>query len=98
MPNLSDNMKTAPTFSVTKDMPYTDVWNFPPVLYYPGKHPCEKPAALLEHIINASSRSGHTVADFFMGSGSTVKAAIQLGRKAIGVELETDRFCRPKKK
>ncbi|BAN98011.1 DNA methylase [Plautia stali symbiont] len=84
-------------FSVTKDMPYTDVWNFPPVLYYPSKHPCEKPAALLEHIINASSRSGHTVADFFMGSGSAVKAAIQLGRQAIGVELETDRFIQTQK-
>ncbi|WGM00906.1 DNA-methyltransferase [Arsenophonus nasoniae] len=84
-------------FSVTKDVPYTDVWSFPPVLYYPGKHPCEKPAALLEHIINASSRSGHAVADFFMGSGSTVKAAIKLGRQAIGVELETDRFLQTKK-
>lgn len=84
-------------FSVTKDVPYTDVWNFPPVLYYPGKHPCEKPAALLEHIINASSKSGHTVADFFMGSGSTVKAAIKLGRQSIGVELETDRFLQTKK-
>lgn len=84
-------------FSVTKDVPYTDVWNFPPVLYYPGKHPCEKPAALLEHIINASSKPKHTVADFFMGSGSTVKAAIQSGRQAIGVELETDRFLQTKK-
>lgn len=79
-------------FSVTADVPYTDVWEFPPVQYYPGKHPCEKPAALMEHIIKSSSRPGDVVADFFMGSGSTVKAALKLGRKAIGVELEEERF------
>ncbi|OSK68583.1 putative DNA adenine methyltransferase encoded by prophage [Escherichia coli E1114] len=32
------------------------------------------------------------MADFFMGSGSTVKVALELGRQAIGVELEEDRF------
>ena len=79
-------------FSVTKEVPYTDVWEFAPVQYYPGKHPCEKPAALMEHIIRSSSRPGDVVADFFMGSGSTVKAALKLGRKAIGVEIEEERF------
>lgn len=47
---------------------------------------------MLKQIISASSRLGDIVADFFMGSGSTVKAAIELGRRAIGVELEADRF------
>lgn len=47
---------------------------------------------MLKQIIDASSRPGDLVADFFMGSGSTVKAAISLGRRAIGVELEEDRF------
>lgn len=79
-------------FSVTADVPYTDVWTFPPVQYYPGKHPCEKPAALMEHIIKSSTRPGDVVADFFMGSGSTVKAALKLERKAIGVELEEERY------
>ena len=47
---------------------------------------------MLQQIINASSRPGDVVADFFMGSGSTIKAAMALGRRAIGVELETERF------
>lgn len=79
-------------FAVTKDVPFTDIWTFPPVQYYPGKHPCEKPADMMRHIIQASSRPGDTVADFFMGSGATIKAALALCRKAIGVELEEERF------
>lgn len=79
-------------FTVTVDVPYTDVWVYPPVQYYPGKHPCEKPSAMMEHIINSSSREGDVVADFFMGSGATIKAALKLNRQVIGVELETERF------
>ncbi|WP_208489340.1 site-specific DNA-methyltransferase, partial [Escherichia coli] len=79
-------------FSVSVSVPYTDVWTHKPVQFYPGKHPCEKPADMLRQIINASSRPGDLVADFFMGSGSTIKAAMELGRRALGVELESDRF------
>ncbi len=62
------------------------------VQFYPGKHPCEKPAEMLGQIISASSRPDDVVADFFMGSGSTIKAAMELGRRGIGVELEEERF------
>lgn len=79
-------------FSVSVSVPYTDVWTHKPVQFYPGKHPCEKPADMLQQIINASSHPGDVVADFFMGSGSTIKAAIDLNRHAIGVELEEARF------
>lgn len=79
-------------FSVTVAVPYTDVWTHKPVQFYPGKHPCEKPANMLRQIIIASSRPGQVVADFFMGSGSTIKEAMDLGRQAIGVELEPERF------
>jgi site-specific DNA-methyltransferase (adenine-specific) len=79
-------------FSVTADVPYTDVWGFPPVQYYPGKHPCEKPAALMRHIIRSSCRPGMVVADFFMGSGSTIKEALEFGCEAIGVEMNEERF------
>lgn len=75
-------------FSVTDDVPYTDVWSFPPVHSYSGKHPCEKPAALLEHIITTSSRPGAVVLDCFAGSGSTLVAAQKLGRESIGIEID----------
>ena len=75
-------------FHVTSEVPYTDVWSFAPVQYYPGKHPCEKPADLLEHIISTSSRENAVVLDAFMGSGSTGKACLTLNRKFIGIEME----------
>lgn len=79
-------------FFVTADVPYTDVWTYPPVQYYPGKHPCEKPSDMMEHIIRSSSREGDLVSDFFMGSGATIKAGLKLNRNVLGVELEKERF------
>ena len=75
-------------FQVTADVPYTDVWDFPTVSHYRGKHPCEKPQDLLRHIITASSRPDAVVLDAFMGSGSAGKAALALGRSFIGIELD----------
>jgi len=75
-------------FAVTADVPYTDVWDFPTVQAYKGKHPCEKPEALLSHIIKTSSRPGDLVLDCFAGGGSTGCAAVKLGRRFIGVELD----------
>jgi adenine-specific DNA-methyltransferase len=79
-------------FNVTSDVPYTDLWHFAPVQYYPGKHPCEKPADLLEHIIQSSSRENAVVLDTFMGSGSTAKSCLKLNRQFIGVEMEEGTF------
>lgn len=84
-------------FAVTKHVPYTDVWIYPPVQHYPGKHPCEKPGPMIEHMIEASSRPGDLVADFFMGSGRTGKEAQRLGRGFLGVELEQNRFEQTKR-
>ena len=79
-------------FTVTADVPYTDVWDFPTVQGYEGKHPCEKPVAMMEHIIRTSSREGGLILDPFMGSGTTLRAAKDLGRRAIGIEIE-ERYC-----
>lgn len=81
-------------FSVSKCVPYTDVWDYSPVAYYPGKHPCEKPSNMLEDMINASSRENDLVADFFMGSGSTLKAAKKLNRHGLGVEFEEETYLK----
>ncbi|HBA9837705.1 TPA: site-specific DNA-methyltransferase [Escherichia coli] len=90
---LSEYKNLRRYFGVTALVPYTDVWTHKPVQFYSGKHPCEKPAEMLQQIISASSRPGDLVADFFMGSGSTIKAAMALGRRATGVELEAERFA-----
>ena len=79
-------------FSVSSEVPYTDVWSFDTVAYYKGKHPCEKPQDLLRHIITASSRPGAVVLDCFMGSGSTGVACRELGREFIGIELDAEYF------
>lgn len=68
-------------FNVTAQDQYTDVWDFPTVKAYPGKHPCEKPLEMLLHIVNVSSKPGDLVADFFCGSGVTAEAAMRLGRR-----------------
>jgi len=75
-------------FAVSPDVPYTDVWTFPTVQAYPGKHPCEKPLGLLTHAIQASSKSGAVVLDAFAGGGSSGRAALLAGRKWIGIEKD----------
>jgi DNA modification methylase len=50
-------------------------------------YPTQKPEALLERIIKASSNEGDVVADFFMGGGTTGAVALKLGRRFIGSDV-----------
>lgn len=51
-------------------------------------HPHQKPLDLLEFLISKSTNEGETVLDMFAGVGSTMKAAINLHRKCIAIELD----------
>jgi DNA modification methylase len=51
-------------------------------------HPCPKPIKWMTWCVNRGSEEGQTILDPFMGSGTTLRAAKDLGRKAIGIEIE----------
>ena len=76
---------------VSQGKPLSDVWS--DLQFLRGNHPervdypTQKPEVLLERIINASSRDGSLVADFFCGSGTTLSVAEKLGRRWIGCDL-----------
>jgi site-specific DNA-methyltransferase (adenine-specific) len=53
-----------------------------------GKHPTQKPVALVERCILASTSRGDVVLDPFAGSGTTAVAALKLGRQFLGVDLD----------
>ena len=67
-----------------------DWWYFPVVARLHQErtgYPTQKPEALLERIIRASSNPGNLVADFFCGSGTTPKVAARLGRRFIAADV-----------
>jgi site-specific DNA-methyltransferase (adenine-specific) len=55
-----------------------------------GKHPTQKPVALLERILLASSNEGDLVLDPFMGGGTTAIAALRKGRASLGIEFDIE--------
>lgn len=73
-----------------------DVWTEPaPGLAFQSHlrlHPNEKPLGIMERLVEALSDPGQTVLDPFAGSGTTLVAAKNLGRKAVGIEVE-EKWC-----
>ena len=69
------------------DKQMTDVWQFPSIGRWEkscGKHPTQKPLALLSRIILASTQPGQWILDPFAGSGTTGVASTLLGRRLAG--------------
>lgn len=55
-------------------------------------HPCPKPVCVVKWIIGEISKPESMILDCYMGSGTTLRAAKDLGRKAIGIEIE-EKYC-----
>ncbi|CAN2040504.1 DNA adenine methyltransferase [Candidatus Magnetomoraceae bacterium gMMP-15] len=76
----------------TKKVP-GNVWEFPRVRYRMDEyenHPSQKPEALLERIIKASSNAGDLILDPFSGTFTTCSVAQKLNRCSIGIELQEE--------
>ena len=89
---LTDYRKPVPTQYSTQKIP-GNAWYFPRVRYRMPeyeKHPSQKPLTLLERIVSASSNREDIVLDPFAGSFSTARAAANLGRKSVSVELDEE--------
>ena len=79
-------------FAVTAAEQYGDVWRFNTSSGEGTHHPAQKPLALMLHIVKTATRPGDLILDPFMGSGTTGVAAIQLGRRFIGIERDPAYF------
>ncbi len=91
---LIDYRKPEPAPYKTKKSP-GNVWSIPRVRYRMGEyenHPSQKPEALLERIIIASSNPGDLVLDPFAGTFTTCAVAKRLGRNSVGIELQREYF------
>lgn len=89
---ITFSMKLPRQRSVFKPVP--DVFDIPPLRPEVRVHPLQKPDALLRLLLENSSSVGETVLDPFAGSGSLLKEAKKLQRKAIGFEKDEGNFLR----
>lgn len=89
---LIDYRKPTPAVYNSRKVP-GNVWEFPRVRYRMDEyedHPTQKPVALLERIILASSNPGDIVLDPFSGTFTTSYVAKKYGRQSLGIEIEEE--------
>lgn len=70
----------------------SNILEFQKVIPKNGEHPTPKPESLMRQLIEDNSNIGDIVIDPFCGAGTTLRAAKDLGRKAIGIEIE-EKYC-----
>jgi DNA modification methylase len=81
--------RSSTTSERSPGVPLGDVWEIgiiAPVAKERTGYPTQKPQALLTRLISACTRAGDLVLDPYAGSATTLAAAAQLGRKAIGID------------
>jgi len=91
---LIDYRKNPPQPYSSQKVP-GNVWDFSRVRFKMDEyenHPTQKPEALLERIIKASSNPGDVVLDPFSGSFTTSAVAVRLGRVGIGIDMNEDYY------
>lgn len=75
-----------------RESPPSEIIEFPVVNRTGILHPTQKPLDLMRYLVRTYSRSGETVLDFSMGSGTTGHAAILEKRRFIGIEIEQEYY------
>lgn len=69
---------------------YTGVYH--DILETEAMHPYQKPLSLIERLVRIYTYPGETIFDPFAGSGTTLKAAINCGRDAVGCEIDPEYY------
>jgi len=87
-----DKPGAAHTWNQPSGSALLSVWNIDFESGDKKPHPVSFPLAFPARAIAATSDAGATILDPFMGSGTTLRAAKDLGRRAIGIEIE-ERYC-----
>ena len=91
---LIDYRKNPPQPYSTEKVP-GNVWDFSRVRFKMDEyenHPTQKPEALLERIVKASSNPGDVILDPFSGSFTTSAVAVRLGRVGIGIDMNEEYY------
>lgn len=92
----SGRMSSASPYDTSKGALPRDVIECPALLGHLSKerlgHRDQKPIALIEKLMKVSSRPGDMVLDAFMGSGTTIEAAINTDRRYVGIEMNAGNF------